>query len=575
MKRIYTPDAALLTMLCHDQPPLANCAFLPYSESSRGSWLTAAVGHGQSPPSLLQFDLSSPASKAETMKEFGAWFVDEAGKCNYSAITLITQGDGIKLMKEKVAYSSLKNVVSDFNSGIFDYLQRIPIVGQYFTRALNECSKTQRENYEKEWNTVEAAFNLVVQQMRPKSQAEQKVVNFMQPENLKERLDLQISSDRAADDNEIMNLARDILNFSVKSGHPFFMNTLSHGTDPYGYAAVLLEEAINNNMVTFEMMPSLTIIENHVIDVFGKLIGWERGYGTFCPGGSYSGMYGISLARHNRDPNIKHSGMFGSKRFIIFATDMSHFSVTKAAAFMGFGTSSVVKLPTDDNGGMIVSELIKSIEKFESEGCIPLMVWCTSGTTVLNGYDPLESVADICKKYGLWLHVDAALGGWALFSREHRSLISGIERADSVSWCWHKILGAPFQTSLFLTNHKDLMMESHSCDAKYLFADKYYDSSFDSGDASAQCGRKGDALKVFLILKARGTDYLGELVDQTVNSAQSFASKIGKDPNFKLVLNDKQNQGTTVCFWVVPPSFKSNEKDFTNHIAPMTREIKK
>lgn len=68
------------------------------------------------------------------MKEFGAWFVDDTGKCNYSAIASIEKGAGLKHMREKVVHPAMKNIISDFNSDIFDYLQRIPIVGQYFTR---------------------------------------------------------------------------------------------------------------------------------------------------------------------------------------------------------------------------------------------------------------------------------------------------------------------------------------------------------------------------------------------------------------------------------------------------------
>ncbi len=69
------------------------------------------------------------------MKEFGAWFVDDAtGKCNHLAVAQITKGNGLNNMRKKGVHTATKNVISDFNAGIFDYLQRIPVIGQYFTR---------------------------------------------------------------------------------------------------------------------------------------------------------------------------------------------------------------------------------------------------------------------------------------------------------------------------------------------------------------------------------------------------------------------------------------------------------
>lgn len=95
---------------------------------------------------------------------------------------------------------------------------------------------------------------------------------------------------------------------------------------------------------------------------------------------------------------------------------------------MGIGSDNVYAIKTDDRGKMIVSQLEAAVSRALQEGARPFMVSATAGTTVLGAFDPLPAIADICQKYGLWMHVDAAWGGGALMSPKYRQLLSGIER---------------------------------------------------------------------------------------------------------------------------------------------------
>lgn len=95
---------------------------------------------------------------------------------------------------------------------------------------------------------------------------------------------------------------------------------------------------------------------------------------------------------------------------------------------MGLGMDNVYKVQTDPIGKIIPENLEEQILRAKSEGALPFMVSATAGTTVLGAFDPLEKIADICEKYGLWMHVDAAWGGGALMSPKYRHLLKGIER---------------------------------------------------------------------------------------------------------------------------------------------------
>jgi glutamate/tyrosine decarboxylase-like PLP-dependent enzyme len=123
---------------------------------------------------------------------------------------------------------------------------------------------------------------------------------------------------------------------------------------------------------------------------------------------------------------------------------------------------------------------------------------------VRGAFDPVNEIAEICKKYKIWLHVDAAWGGGLIFSQKHRAKLNGIERADSIVINPHKLLAVPQQCSLLLVKDKEILHQCHSKNAEYLFQrDKYYDKSFDLGDKYLQCGRKCDVFKFWFMWKAK------------------------------------------------------------------------
>lgn len=98
------------------------------------------------------------------------------------------------------------------------------------------------------------------------------------------------------------------------------------------------------------------------------------------------------------------------------------------ASFLGIGSDNVYLINTDCRGRMDPNHLEHQIRRSLSEGAAPFMVCATAGTTVIGAFDPLGQIADLCEKFGLWFHVDAAWGGGALVSKRHRGLLNGVER---------------------------------------------------------------------------------------------------------------------------------------------------
>lgn len=380
-----------------------------------------------------------------------------------------------------------------------------------------------------------------------------KVVEWMKPAALQSAIDLKLS-DQGSSHEKLFTLARNVIKYSVKTGHPRFINQLYSSVDPYGLLGQWLTDALNPSVYTYEVSPVFSLMEEEILREMRKIVGWKdgKGEGIFCPGGSIANGYAINLARHYRFPQLKEVGLSSAGRLIIFTSRDSHYSVKKLSAFLGLGTSNVYEVKTNSRGKMCITNLEAQIKKALDEGAVPLMVSATAGTTVLGAFDPLREIAIICKKYNLWFHVDAAWGGGALMSTKHRYLLDGVELADSVTWNPHKLLAAPQQCSTLLLRHEDLLQAAHSSKASYLFQpDKFYDSSFDSGDKHVQCGRRADVMKFWFMWKAKGTHGLEKHVDRVFELARYFTDYIRHREGFKLML---EPECTNVCFWYVPPS---------------------
>ncbi|XP_023301249.2 cysteine sulfinic acid decarboxylase [Lucilia cuprina] len=405
-----------------------------------------------------------------------------------------------------------------------------------------------------------------------------KVVQWHSPEELRELFDFKLKN--AGESKEtLFDLLQKTIDFSVKTGHPYFINQLYSGLDPYALIGQWLTDALNPSVYTYEVAPVFTLMEDEVLSEMRRIVGFpNQGYGDgiFCPGGSIANGYAISCARFHKSPNSKKHGLFGSKRQIIFTSEDSHYSVEKLAMFMGMGSENVCKIKTNKFGKVDIENLEKQIKKCISENCEPMMISATSGTTVLGAFDDLNSVADLCKQYGMWMHVDAAWGGGALMSPKYRHLLNGIERADSVTWNPHKMLTASQQCSTFLTRHKDILSQCHSTNATYLFQkDKFYDTSYDTGDKHIQCGRRADVFKFWFMWKAKGTKGLEEHVNQLFKMSEFLTNQIRERSGFELVLENPEC--TNISFWYVPPSLRGMERNDKFHselhkVAPKIKE---
>ncbi|XP_074841570.1 glutamate decarboxylase 1-like [Carettochelys insculpta] len=405
-------------------------------------------------------------------------------------------------------------------------------------------------------DVVEILLNYIKKTYDGKS----KVLDFHHPHQFLEGLEgfsLELH-DQPEPLEQILVDCRDTLKYSVKTGHPRYFNQLSSGLDIVGLAGEWLTATANTNMFTYEIAPVFLVMEEILLKKMHEMVGWREKEvdGIFSPGGTISNLYSVLVARYKQFPEVKTKGMAALPHIALFVSEHSHYSVKKAAAVLGIGTDNVITVKCDERGKMIPSDLEAKILKAKRQEHIPLYVCATAGTTVYGAFDPLDNIADICEKYGLWMHVDASWGGGLLMSRKHSFKLNGIQRANSVTWNPHKLMGVPLQCSAFLVCEKGLLQACNQMSAGYLFQpDKQYDTTYDTGDKTIQCGRHVDVFKLWLMWKAKGTRGFEILVNKSLELAEYLYKELNSRENFELVF-DAEPELTNVCFWFISPSLR-------------------
>jgi glutamate/tyrosine decarboxylase-like PLP-dependent enzyme len=316
--------------------------------------------------------------------------------------------------------------------------------------------------------------------------------------------------------------------------------------------------ALNNNMLSLEMSPVFSQMEVQVLQKIAQMFGYdEQSGGVMVSGGSLANLQALAVAR-NHYFSVKEKGLTGLiEQPVILASEASHTSLHKAAMLLGLGTSSVVVVKTNQNSQMDTSDLEKKINKMIEEGKQPFAVVATAGTTVTGNIDPILSIAEITKKYGLWLHVDAAYGGALVFSDKHRERLSGIEKADSITFNPQKWMYVAKTCAMVLFKNRNLLETEFRISAPYM-----NDTDFTNlGEISVQGTRHADILKLYLSLQHIGLKGYDQLINEGYLRVEEFVKQVKQRPYLELASEPDTN---ICCFRGRPKNLDEKQCDQWN-----------
>lgn len=325
----------------------------------------------------------------------------------------------------------------------------------------------------------------------------------------------------------------------------FFAYFPSNGS----YASLLGEmmaTAMGAQCMIWETSPAATELEERVLNWLGELCGipasWE---GVIQPTASDATLAALLSARERASQfQINDQGFSGAPRFRIYASSQTHSSIEKGVKIAGFGRQNLIPISVDPAFAMQPESLREAIQADLAQGYHPLAVVATLGTTSSTAIDPLSAIAEICREFGLWLHVDAAYGGNALVLPEFHWMIQGIEQADSLVMNPHKWLFTHFDCSAYFVKDAATLVQTFEILPEYLKteADQRVNNYRDWG---IPLGRRFRALKLWFVLRHFGLEGLQEKLRFHNQQAQRFGQWVQTHKDFELLTPITMN---LVCF---------------------------
>ena len=386
------------------------------------------------------------------------------------------------------------------------------------------------------------------------------LLRYQDYKSLAKTFDTSITEKGISDEDLLLSI-QSYFKHCVRTFDPQFLGKSYAGYNLPGLMGEILSNVTNTSMATYVASPVATLIENTLIRKMADVVGFENGDGIFVPGGTQANLIALLCARNTVNPTIKREGLRHGCDLVLFVSDQAHYSFIIAANLLGIGFENVIRVQSDEVGRMNVEALEEAIEISAGKGKLPFFVGATAGTTVLGAFDPIERIAEIASKYGLWLHIDAAWGGSVLLSKNCRALLAGSELADSFSWDAHKMMNVPLPCSIILTRNQGILYDScTTCDfttaSSYVFH-SLGEPSVDLGQKSLQCTRKVDALKLWLAWRYYGDEGYEKRIDRVLGLAQYAEERIDESPRLELVF---PRQFANLCFRYVSLTTKDIDR---------------
>lgn len=358
--------------------------------------------------------------------------------------------------------------------------------------------------------------------------------------------------------SDVMDQFAELAALGRMNGHPRMWGYVQSSGSFAGVAADFLASALNQNVTSWRSAPSATTVEHQVIDWLKAMAGVDAAAGgLLLSGGSFANFAGLAVAlRASTGVDVNQLGVAalpGPPR--IYTSGMTHMSTPKAAAMLGLGRDAIVPVPVDAAFRMDVAALEQLVLADRAAGCHAVCVVANAGDVNTGAIDPLDAIADVCERAGLWLHVDGSYGGLAAGAPRVGGALAGLRRADSVSLDPHKWLYAPLDAGCLLVKDARRLRHTFAQGAAYIdvIADDDM-SEFAFWDHGPELTRRFRALKIWFILKCHGAAAIRAAIDDNIGVAQELAALIDASDDFERLAPAPLS---IVCFRYLPESMRA------------------
>jgi aromatic-L-amino-acid decarboxylase len=267
----------------------------------------------------------------------------------------------------------------------------------------------------------------------------------------------------------LQDLERIILPGVTHWNHPAFMAYFGISGSGPGILGELAGAALNLNGMLWKTSPALTELEQVVLRWYARALGLPTSwFGMLTDTASTSTLVALTAAREAAGLGVRENGLSGQPPLVLYCSEEAHSSVDKAGLVLGVGMRGIRRIESDSSYRMRVDALDQAVRRDIAAGRRPFAVVATVGTTSATAVDPVPEIAALCRKYAMWLHVDAAYAGSAAVAPEFRWALQGCEAADSFVTNPHKWLFTPIDCSALFTSRPEVFRQALSLTPEYL-----------------------------------------------------------------------------------------------------------
>jgi glutamate/tyrosine decarboxylase-like PLP-dependent enzyme len=297
------------------------------------------------------------------------------------------------------------------------------------------------------------------------------------------------------------------------------------GATPAALAADWLTSVWDQNAGLYVLGPAASVVEETASAWLIELLGLPAPTSVgFVTGGQMANFTALATAvrdvLHRIGWDVDTDGLWGAPRVRVIVGEGRHGTIDRALRLLGMGTGSIVAVPMDGQGRMIVPALAQALAG--SDG--PTIVCAQAGSVNTGAIDPMGEICDLAHRSGAWVHVDGAFGLWAAASPRLRPMLAGVERADSWAMDAHKWLNVPYDSGLVLCAHPAAHRAAMGVRASYLVHAE--GGERDALEYNPEHSRRARGFAVYAAIRALGGTGIADLVERSCALARRFADRL-------------------------------------------------
>ena len=329
---------------------------------------------------------------------------------------------------------------------------------------------------------------------------------------------------------------RDIMPGITHWQHPSFFAYFPANSSPPSVLAEMLTATIGAQCMLWQTSPAATEMETRVLDWVRQMIGLDEGFhGVIQDSASGAILCALLTARERvTGGDANEDGLAGAAPLAVYCSDQTHTATEKGAKIAGYGRRNVRKIATDAQFAMRPEALEAAIQADLAAGIRPACVVASLGATGVGAVDPLAAIGEVCARHDIFFHVDAAWAGSALILPEHRCMLEGQGRVDSLVFNPHKWLLTNFDCVAHYVRDPEALIRTFAIDAAFLQS-REGRQVIDYRDWGVPLGRRFRALKLWFVLRSYGVERLQRILRNHISMAEGLEKAIGAAPDFELV----------------------------------------